>query len=294
LNALDRVGNLEPQTTTLRNFGFALAAVILAFAKPLFDLVQFALSSDTFSHVLLVPFISAYLASLRRKSAVLNPAPASSGMFVALSVGVVLLVTWLIVSSPDLRLCLSTLAFVCFVFAAAFRFLGTAAAREFAFPLGFLFLMAPLPTVIMDPLELFFQHASAWAAAVMMKVSGLPALREGLFFLLPGLRIEVAQECSGIRSTLVLFITSLIAGHLLLRNPLHRAILAASIVPIAILRNGFRIFSLAWLSVEVNPDIIDSPLHHQGGPIYFALALIPLVLLLLVLRRLEKKPRHAS
>ena len=294
MNTLDRVGNLEPQTATARNFGFALAAVILVFAKPLFDLVQFALQSDTFSHVLLIPFISVYLFSLRRKSIILNPAPASSGMFVALSVGVALLVSWLIVTVPDIRLCLSTLAFVCFVFAAAFRFLGTAAVRELAFPLGLLFLMAPLPAFIMDALKVFFQHASALAAAVMMKISGLPALRDGLFFLLPGLRIEVAQECSGIRSTLVLFITSLIVGHLLLRNPLHRAILAASILPIAIVRNGFRIFSLAWLSVEVNPDIIDSSLHHQGGPIYFALALIPLILLLLGLRRLEKKPRHAS
>jgi len=292
---LDRVGNIEPQTAPLRNFGFALAAIILVFAKPLFDLVQFAFQSDAFSHVILIPFISAYLASLRRKTVILNASSTSPGMFVALALGLLLAASWFTTPSPEIRLCLSTLAFVCFVFAAAFRFLGHAAVRELAFPLGLLFLMAPLPPVIMDALEIFFQHASAWAAAAMMKVSGLPALRDGLFFLLPGLRIEVAQECSGIRSSLVLFITSLIAGHLLLRTTRHRAILAASIVPLAILRNGFRIFSLAWLSVEVNPNIIYSALHHRGGPIYFALSLIQLMLLLLFLRRLEtKNPGHAS
>jgi exosortase len=128
----------------------------------------------------------------------------------------------------------------------------------------------------------------------MMKVSGLPAIQDGLVFFLPGFTIKVAQECSGIRSTLVLFITSLIAGYLLLRRPRDRTILAIAIVPLAILRNGFRIFSLAWLSVEVNPDIIDSALHHRGGPIFFALSLIPLFLLLLFLRKLEKKPVYAS
>jgi exosortase len=154
--------------------------------------------------------------------------------------------------------------------------------------------MVPLPQRIMDGFEVFFQHASAFAAAIMIKTSGLPAMQDGLFFFLPGLAIEVAQECSGIRSTLVLLITSLIAGYLLLRRPRDRAILAVAIIPLAILRNGFRIFSLAWLSVEVNPNVIDSALHHRGGPIFFALSLIPLFLLLLLLRKLERKRAYAS
>ena len=66
------------------------------------------------------------------------------------------------------------------------------------------------------------------------------------------------------------------------------------VIPLAILRNAFRIFSLAWLSVEVNPNIIDSALHHRGGPIFFALSLIPFFLLLLLFRKLEKKPANAA
>jgi len=166
--------------------------------------------------------------------------------------------------------------------------------RELAFPFGLLFLMAPLPPVVMNALEAFFQHASAWTAATLMKLSSLPAYHDGLFFLLPGLRIEVAQECSGIHSTVVLFITSLIVGHLFLRRTRDQFVLAAAIVPLAILRNGFRIFSLAWLSVEVDPNIIHSALHHRGGPIFFALSLVPLFFLVLILRRLERKPIHAS
>jgi len=280
--------------TSARKFAFAAAAIALLFAKPLFDLAQFSFNSTLFSHVFLIPFIAAYLASLRWKTAIAQTTPSVRAALIPSVIGLVLVGAALFARSADLRLCLWTTAFVLFIIAAALRFLGWPAVRQLAFPFALLFFMVPLPPVVMDSFEIFFQHASAVAAAAMMKVSGLPAIRDGLVFFLPGFTIKVAQECSGIRSTLVLFITSLIAGYLLLRRPRDRAILAIAIVPLAILRNGFRIFSLAWLSVEVNPDIIDSALHHRGGPIFFALSLIPLFLLLLFLRKLEKKPVYAS
>ena len=279
-----------------RYFAYAVGVLALLFAKPLFDLFQFALKWNTFSHILLIPFIAVYLASLRWKTAI-QQQPTASLRPAAIPFGLGLLVvamTLMFARTYEMRVSLWSLAFVLFVISAGLRFLGTAAVRELAFPFAMLFFMVPFPPIIMNALEVFFQHASALAASGMIKISGLPAMRDGLFFLLPGLTIKVAQECSGIRSTLVLFITSLIAGYLLLRRPRDRAILAVAIIPLAILRNGFRIFSLAWLSVEVDPRIIDSALHHRGGPIYFALSLIPFFLLLLLLRKIENKQAHAS
>ena len=287
----------EPQQAlnSPRHFGFALAALALLFALPLFEVARFALNSTTFSHIILIPFISAYLASLRWKSAIQHCRASTIPAAALLMTGVaVMAANWLFARTLEVTVSLGALSFVLCVLAIAFRFLGAAVVRELAFPFALLFFIVPFPPVIMNALEIFFQHASAMAAAVMIKLSGLPAIQDGLFFFLPGLAIEVAQECSGIRSTLVLFITSLIAGYLLLRRSRDRAILAAAIVPLAILRNGFRIFSLSWLSVEVNPDIIDSALHHRGGPIFFALSLIPLFLLLLFLRRMEKRNAYAS
>jgi len=281
--------------SSARKFATAIAVIVLLFSKPLFDLVQFAFNSTMYSHVVLIPFIAAYLASLRWKTAMAQSTPSGRVALITVTIGFVLLAAAILFArTTEVRLCLSTTAFVSSILAAALQFLGWQVVRQLAFPFALLFFMIPFPPFIMNGLESFFQHASAFAAAMMMKVTGLPAIRDGLFFFLPGFSIEVAQECSGVRSTLVLFITSLIAGYLLLSRPRDRAILAAAIVPLAILRNGFRIFSLAWLSVEVNPDIIDSALHHRGGPIFFALSLIPLFLLLLLLRKLEKKPVYAS
>jgi len=41
--------------------------------------------------------------------------------------------------------------------------------------------------------------------------------------------------------------------------------------------------------VHVSPDMIDSFIHHHGGPIFFTLSLIPFFLLLFLLVRSERK-----
>ena len=79
-----------------------------------------------------------------------------------------------------------------------------------AFPFAFLIFMVPLPDAIVDWLETASKLASAEAAALFFSVVGMPVLRDGTVFQLPGIVIEVAQECSGIRSSWVLFITSLL------------------------------------------------------------------------------------
>jgi exosortase/archaeosortase family protein len=117
----------------------------------------------------------------------------------------------------------------------------------------------------------------------------MPFLRQQTSFQLPGMPLEVAPECSGIRSTLVLFITSLLAGHLFLRSPWRRAALVLAVIPLALLRNGFRIFSIGQLCVNLGPHMINSPIHKRGGPLFFLLSLVPFFLMLLWLRKSEQK-----
>ena len=121
----------------------------------------------------------------------------------------------------------------------------------------------------------------------MFSLTGLPNVRSGNFFRLPTITIEVAEECSGIRSSWILFITSLVAAEMFLRSSWRRLILVALIIPLGVLRNGFRILVISWLCVEVGPHMIHSFIHHRGGPIFFALSLGPLFLLLWLLRRGE-------
>jgi exosortase len=123
-------------------------------------------------------------------------------------------------------------------------------------------------------------RASASAAQLLFSISGVPVSQDGVVLSIPGLTLEVAKECSGIHSSWVLFISSLLTSHLFLRTRWRRIVLVAFVIPLGILRNGFRILVIGLLGVYVGPYMVDSPIHHHGGPLFFALSLIPLFILL--------------
>jgi len=179
------------------------------------------------------------------------------------------------------------LAFLLFFFGVCLGLLGGKNLRIMAFPAGLLIFMVPFPVVVERGIEGFLQHASAEASYLLLKLSGTTMFREGTLFVLPGITLEVAPECSGIRSSLVLFITSLLAGYLFLRGGWGRMALAVAVIALGILRNAVRIFVLAQLCIHINPDMIHSDLHRRGGPVFFVVSLVPLFLLLFWLRRRE-------
>jgi len=119
----------------------------------------------------------------------------------------------------------------------------------------------------------------------MFQLSGMTVFRDGVNFQLPGMTLEVAPECSGIHSTFVLFITSLLAGQMFLRQPWRRAALCLAVIPLALARNGLRIFTIGELCVHIGPQMIDSPVHHHGGPLFFAASLVPFFALLCFLKK---------
>ena len=65
------------------------------------------------------------------------------------------------------------------------------------------------------------------------------------------------------------------------------------VIPLALLRNGFRIFVIAQLCVRIGPQMIDSPIHRHGGPVFFVLSLVPLFLLLVYLSKRELRKEQA-
>jgi exosortase C (VPDSG-CTERM-specific) len=282
----------------VRGFATALASLLLAFAWPLYDLAAFAYGSELFSHILIVPLISGYLIWSSRATL---PAPASSGRAAAvllLAAGAAVIAVYLALRasgwSPARQdaLAVTTLAFVLGVAGVCGWFLGGRMLRALAFPLGLLLFLIPIPTPALAAIETFMQHGSGAAAHAMFRSIGTPVFYYDLHFQLPGIRLHVAPECSGIRSTLALLIVSVVTGRLFLRSSVSRAVLVLAVIPLALVRNGFRIFIIGELCVRVGPHMVDSYLHRQGGPIFFALSLVPFFLLLFLLLRIEAATRR--
>lgn len=291
--------------TRLLLFGGFMALLALGFSSTLVHLWRLALNfqEELYSYILLVPCISAYFiwqeyGESVRSGRSFRPFGTSLGPAIFASACAILSLFLARQFGGGLSLIDRTAAqmFVFFFAAAAglFFFLGSGVVRRLFFPLAFLLFAIPLPTILLNAIEVGLQYASAEAAYWMLSAAQVPLFRDGLIFRLPGIVIRVAQECSGFRSTWVLFMVSLIASHLFLKTRWKKALFTLLIIPLAILRNGFRITTISLLCVHLDPKWIDSPLHHRGGPLFFALSLIPFTLVLLFLWRTDQKSQKKA
>jgi len=104
---------------------------------------------------------------------------------------------------------------------------------------------------------------------------------------LPTLTIEIAKECSGIRSSISILISSLLAGYLFLRSPWRRGILVIIAVPVLLFKNAVRISALSYLAVYHDPKWLTSKLHQEGGIWFFLLGLLVLYPVLKILIRMD-------
>ena len=274
-----------PRPQRLRVGGCAayLLLLTLLFLQPLIRLTVYAAQSDLDSYILAVPFISGYLLYIERgrypamyRSSIAGTVAMGGIAIAALAAGI----GWRGSLSINDGLALMALSFMSFVAAGGFLFLGSKWMAAAAFPVAFLVFMVPLPDAAVNWLKSASALASASAAQLLFSIAGVPVSQDGVVLSIPGMTLEVAKECSGIRSSWVLFISSLLTSHLFLRTRWRRIVLVAFVIPLGILRNGFRILVIGLLGVYVGPYMVDSPIHHHGGPLFFALSLIPLFILL--------------
>ena len=101
--------------------------------------------------------------------------------------------------------------------------------------------MVPFPASLLHTIIVFLQRSSAEVTDVGFSLLGVPVIRDGVVFGLSNVKIEVGEGCSAIRSTLSLIITSIVAGHFFLRSVWGKLGIVAVVVPLAIIKNGFRI-----------------------------------------------------
>jgi len=269
----------------------------LAYGRPLWQLGRLALGHDLYSYVLIVPLVSAFMVWTRgaQLPAATRPdgrAAAGLGMLGALLLALVAVPA--AAADPLGRLSLAVLSFVAVLAALGAWFLGRPRLRAVGYPLAFLALLAPLPEGCTAALEHGLQHASALAANELFDLVGTPVYSASdLSLQLPGITLEVAPECSGLRSTLALFVVSLPAGYVFLDAWWARLLVTLAVIPLGVLRNAVRIVTIGELCVHVGPQMIDAYLHRHGGWIFFLISLLPLFLLLAGLARWEHRRRRS-
>jgi exosortase len=256
-------------------FGIYSACVIFGSISVVRGLVSFSLHNDTASHHVLIPFVTLALLYQNRSRifSSIEFAPVV-GLAVTL-LGLGLLMTGATHSELDQAGSLSVAVggLVVLWIGGFLLFYGRKAARAALFPLMFLGFMVPIPPEVLDRATLFLKLGSAQTVAAMFTMTGTPYHREGFVFALPKVTIEIADECSGIRSSIALLLTGLLAADMFLRTWWKKALLVALIVPMALVKNSIRIVSLSLLASHVDPRFLTGQLHHEGGIVFFVLTL---------------------
>jgi exosortase len=259
------------------------------------SLAAITLRDDTYSHIPLIPAVSLFLLYLRRRTIFDRLSSAWKTGISSVLLGVACIafgeanpLHW----STENRLSMAMLGVV-LIWAGSFALcFGSQALRLARFPFFFLFFMIPLPEFVLHQTITFLQQESADASAFIFGIFGIPYLRQGVDFALPGVVIRVAEECSGIRSTLALLIMAILLSYWCLRTFWKKALLCLLIFPVAIFKNGLRIVTLSTLAVYVNPGFLHGRLHEYGGVAFFGAGLIPLLLVLRILQMTEPKAFH--
>jgi len=278
--------------------GWILASGLL-FLHPLMAFISYSLSNENASHLVLIPFLSAWILFLERGRIfrALGSDVLAACSFLAAGAAVALL-TFLAGTrlSPLNQLSLYILALLLLWVAGFSFFFGRETLRNARFPLIFLFLTIPIPDFILDKVIYLLQKGSAEIAAVLFDWSGVPVLRDGFVFRLANVTIEVARECSGIRSSLALFILAILVSYFCLEKFWKRVVLVAAGLFVMILKNGVRIVTLTLLASYVDPAFLYGKLHRQGGVVFFLLGLLLLAPLFWFLQRSERRvpPQAAS
>jgi exosortase len=276
------------------HFGFFLflVASVLVFWTPLRSLISFSLTYDYGSYILFVVPISAYLIYEKRDE-IFSTAHADVLAGSVLSLTGILL--WWFAerhSPPSLQgssFSLVVLAIV-IVWISGFIFCyGTRAFARASFPLLFLLLLVPIPEFLIDKIIFLLQTGSAAVAYWLLRLLQVPVYKQGFILRLPGLDIEVAKQCSGIRSSLGLLITTLLVGEFALRSGWRKLVFTFSALPILILKNGVRIVAVCLLSIYVNRGFLHGWLHTSGGVVFYLLGLAILVPILTALRKSEER-----
>lgn len=274
-------------------FGMFLLSSLLFTAPSLLWLIHFSSSHDFASHAMLIPpgcGVLLYQNRHRIFSAV-ETSILGGGTLFALGMILWLLGRSLLKGDSGDYLPLRSVSII-FVWASGFVFCyGLRAFRKAAFPWLFLLLMVPMPTVVRDKAIYLLQSGSAWLAYWLLKLLRVDVFKEGFLLRFPSLDVEVAKECSGIRSSLALLITTLVLGHFVLKSLWRKLLLVLCIVPIVILKNAIRIIVISLLTIHVDPAFLHGGLHTSGGFVFYLFGLLSFIPIMIVLRKSESRVR---
>ena len=263
-----------------------VAAIVLLFWQVLVKLADAWLVDGNYSHGWLIIPIALYFVWERRDKLAATPVQPSWFGLVLIGGGLLVLLAGLWGS----ELFLSRVAMLPVIAGIVLFVFGWGYIRILWFPIAFLFLMIPIPTIIFNqiafPLQMQASRFGEWAISAV----GIPVLREGNVLTLANTSLEVAEACSGIRSLVSLITLGLVYGYFMDPRPWIRTLIVASAIPVAIIANGARVAGTGMAAHWIGKEAAEGFFHEFSGWIVFIFAFAMILVLQKLIVRFAPKP----
>jgi exosortase len=244
---------------------------LISYAVVLGRLANQWLTDIDMSHGIFVPMLIGYIVWRKRgELAAVKPSPNLFGLALMLLGGALLCV-----GPPrlDTFASVTRMSFVISLVGAVLYLRGFPTLRILFYPLVLMLLMIPMPGFILQSLTFPLQVIASKLAEHILEISGFSVLREGNILMLPGQTLNIAEACSGLRSIMALTFLGQAYIYLFDSRPWMRAVIAVTVIPIAVFANSLRIVASA-IAGSHNREWGQGLYHESTGWVVFVVAFL--------------------
>jgi len=166
---------------------------------------------------------------------------------------------------------------------------GTAIFSIIKFPILYLFFMVPVPSTIYSLAALPLQIFATKVSTFIIKALSIPVYREGTMLYFAQTHLEVAEQCSGLRSMTSFIMLSFLFAYMMDRIWWKRIIIVLSSIPLAIFANIIRVTGTGILANYYGGKVARGFLHEFSGLAVFAFGFILLFIEFSILSKASRK-----
>jgi exosortase D (VPLPA-CTERM-specific) len=257
-----------------------LGALVFAYWPVIESMVQQWLHNEDYSHGLLVVPVAGYLAWRKREQLKAAPVRSDWRGLIALFAAVAVF----IVGELGAELFTTRVSLLVFVIGVVWLLYGLEALKILSFPLGFLFLMLPLPGFIYRNVTFPLQMLASIGSVKVLHSIGISALREGNVIDMGFMKLQVVEACSGLRYILPFLTLGVLFAYLGQKAFWKRAVLVLATVPISVGANVLRISGTGFIGLFWGNQAAEGFFHSFSGWIVFMVCIACLSLLNFLLK----------
>jgi exosortase len=238
-----------------------------------------------YSHGPLVPIISLGFVFLKRKELLATPLrPSLLGFPVLAGSCVMLLLGDFLGFNVVVQL-----SFIPMLAGLVLALMGWAHLKLLWFPIAFLIFMIPVPSSLVQSVQLRIKLAATEASVALARVLGFAMIRDGSFVYFKDDMLLVGDVCGGLRSLIALLSFGAIMAYVSKTQWWARILMLLLSAPVAIIANISRIFLLCVVGYWYGSETAAGTVHDVSGYAIYAVALILLILLEMLLRKIAPK-----